>query len=144
MGSSHAVDIIFNINWHLAGLDMLRSRRSHWDAVLGSGPIALFRDGASEPLGVVWEMFAGSARWTQACRAAGFWYLTPIELADDSCLDLSSPLFVEKVLAIAATGRVAALHCGTPCSSLSQAISPPWRSAEFPTGLPGLVGPAKQ
>ena len=92
--------------------------------------------------GVVWELFAGSAVWTAAMRADGWAALTPVDIVADARLDLLDWFFVEKVLLIAATGRNAVVHLGTPCSSMSAAITPAWRTAAYPLGAPGLQGSA--
>ena len=139
MGSTHAVDLIMAINIQLAGRSLIASRALHLDAVLASGVIKIEnRDAVSEPIGIVWEFFAGSARWSVACGEQQFWYLTPVEILRDSELDIANPLFLEKVVLIARTEAIFAAHWGTPCSSLSRAVTPPWRSSEFPAGLPDL------
>ena len=44
---------------------------------------------------------------------------------------------------VAKAGRVRLAHSGTPCSSMSVAITPAWRDDDYPTGRPGL-GPTAQ
>ena len=64
--------------------------------------------------------------------------LTPIDLLNDPRHDVLDPQFRALILRVLATGRVVWLHLGTPCSSFSQAVTPPYRTALYPEGLPGL------
>lgn len=141
MGSSHSVDIIVAINRHAIGTCMLRSKDMHDKLVSQSFEIFILTE-PKDGLGYAWEFFAGSARWTAEMRNVGFGTLTPIEINDDSRLDLSNVLFLEKTIKVARSGYVDEVHFGTPCSSLSRAITPAWRSAKHPCGVPDLRGVA--
>jgi hypothetical protein len=74
----------------------------------------------------------------------GWSYITPVEINNNAKHDLTDMFFVEKVLMVGKAGIVDLSHSGTPCSSMSQALTPPWRSVEHPKGLPGLSGAALQ
>ena len=120
---------------------MSSSRSLHLKAVLDSAHLSL--SGVPvEGAGVVWEFFAGSAGWTKSLAKRGCAYLTPIEILDCPHLDLLKYLSVEKCILVLRAKLVDAAHFGAPCNSLSTAITPPWRSAEYPFGFPDLVGTA--
>ena len=106
MGSTHAVDILVEINWELAARSLVAGRRWHLQALLRAGPIGITNPDVEHPAGLVWELFAGSARWTQACAEAGFLVLTPVELLNDPNLNLLDVLFQERVVLIARSKTV--------------------------------------
>ncbi|CAE8631559.1 unnamed protein product [Polarella glacialis] len=141
MGGTHSVDEMIAVNLYAVGQSMFSSRSLHLTAVLNSAHLKL-SGVPSEGAGVVWEFFAGSAVWTKALTKRGYAYLTPVEITDCSHLGLLNYLFLEKCILVLRAKLVDAAHFGTPCSSLSIAITPPWRSAEYPFGFPNLVGVA--
>ena len=141
MGSKHSVDIIIQINWFQAGQSMVSSQKLHMNTVLSAAHIEILKH-PQPGFGFVLELFAGSARWAAALGNKGWGVLTPIEIEEDSRLDLTNAFFLEKIMLLIAAYLVALIHSGTPCSSLSQAITPAWRSLEYPLGLPDLSGRA--
>ena len=92
---------------------------------------------------MVWEFFAGCADRTKAHVQIGWAALSPIHSAWHPQFDLTNMLLVEKILMIAATGRITIAHFGTPCSSMPIAIAPPVRSKEFPEGAPWMSNSMK-
>ena len=94
--------------------------------------------------GVFWELCAGTSRLTHATYYDGWSYITPVEINNNAKHDLTDMFFVEKALMVGKAGIVNLSHSGTPCSSMSQALTPPWRSVEHPKGLPSLSGAALQ
>ncbi|CAE8690559.1 unnamed protein product [Polarella glacialis] len=141
MGGTHSVDVMIAVNLYAVGKSMFSSRSLHLTGVLNSAHLNL-SGVPSEGAGVVWEFFAGSAVWTKALSKRGYAYLIPIEITDCPHLDLLHYLFVEKCILVLRAKLVDAAHFGTPCSSLSIAMTPPWRIAEYPFGFPNLVGVA--
>jgi hypothetical protein len=80
--------------------------------------------------------FAGPARWMEATREQGWAYFALIELASSLRRDSVNVLVRGGIVKIGFSGRMQQSHFGAPCSSLSVAITPSWRSAEFPQGFP--------
>ncbi|CAE8604864.1 unnamed protein product, partial [Polarella glacialis] len=141
MGGAHSVDVMIAVNLYAVAQSMFSSRSLNLTAVLNSAHLKL--SGVPiEGAGVVWEFFAGSAVWTKALAKRGYAYLAPIEITDCPHVDLLNCLFVEKCILSLRAKLVDAAHFGAPCSSLSIAVTPPWRNAEYPLGFPDLVGVA--
>jgi hypothetical protein len=59
---------------------------------------------------VVWEMFAGSARWTMAMAANGWGYLTPFEINSTKRRDLTNMFILERVLRVGECGAAQILR----------------------------------
>ena len=137
------MDIVVAINRHAVGTTLIVNHWFHEKSVrLAAAGICVTKE-PQPGFGLCWELFAGSARWTTALTKAGWGALTPVEILDDARHDILSVLFLEVVFRVAKARVVQLVHSGTPCSSLSRAITPAWRDASFPMGLPSLSGTAK-
>jgi len=135
MGSSHAVDITMAINMHRLGSALVDSSAWHARAVLDSGPISV-RTRPSNGR-VVWEFFAGTARWTQALEDRGFGSLKPIDNGSDPKLDLTSPVVMESVSGYSKQGwwrRFTRARRAPACQLLSP---PPGGRISIPRGSRG-------
>ena len=81
MGCSHSVDLVIAINNHAVGASLVRSHHLHESAVLKAGPVQMQHQ--TKTGRVCWELFAGSAGWTNALVALGWGALTPIDHEHD-------------------------------------------------------------
>ena len=77
----------------------------------------------------------------ELCRQSGLWVIT-FEILDGAEQDLSMKDTRQKLKRLVSLGAFEGLGCAIFCSSFSRAISPAWRSAEHPGGLPLLAGKA--
>ena len=95
------------------------------------------------------EIFAGTARLTEAVRQMGIPCLPPIDVMISQhvqdpfdVLDADRWTFIMQLVQM---GAIFFVHCGTPCNTFSAARKadggpPPLRSPACPEGLPGLSG----
>ena len=137
MGSTHSVDLICNINNFCIGQCLTKSSLLHEDLLADAGGLEI-TSRPKEGYGYVWEFFSGLAGWTNAMVSEGFGSITPIDSINNPHHDLTNVLFLEKVFRVIRTGIAQVGHLGTPCSSMSRSITPPWRSVEFPEGFTNL------
>jgi hypothetical protein len=143
MGSTHSVDIIIAINRHSVGCALIASFWYHERCVFEASGLAVC-SWPQQGKGFALELFSGTGRWLQAMAEQGFGSFTGIEINEDIRLDLQNPMFLEVIARLAKSKLVQVIHSGTPCSSLTSAITPPWRSSQFPSGIPGLTAEAQR
>ena len=72
---------------------------------------------------VFWEIFSGCAILTQCFRVRGWECGTPVDIADNPDFNVLNPVFFAVLIGLILEGRVALLHVGPPCSSLSWAVN---------------------
>ena len=86
------------------------------------------------------ELFAGSNRFSQRLLARGAPWVLVYDLATNPRADLAERVVQGEVEDLLRSGAVASVGAAPPCSSLSRAVHPPWRSHQFPAGYPWLRG----
>ena len=105
MGSTLAADILLAITIF---------KRYHSDTLQERlpGDLATFLlwHGYRDDVPNVWELFAGTHGWTDACARRGWGTLRPIELLDDPRLELLAMPLLRMVVAILRAGLVLLLH----------------------------------
>jgi hypothetical protein len=94
------------------------------------------------PIRIFVEVFSGCGRLSAAMAARGY-HVLEWDIRHGAAYDLAQPSIQRRLRGWVLSGRVAALHLGTPCSSWSRARDRPGgpprlRSDEYVLGLPGL------
>ena len=85
------------------------------------------------------DLFAGARGFSKAfVRKHQTWSLS-FDLKDGEDEDLLDPWLQKRLLKLLRTGAFRAMAASPVCASFSTAITPPWRSREFPGGKPGLT-----
>ena len=85
------------------------------------------------------DLFSGNhGVANELARLTGRWVLT-YDIKDSPEQDLLDCDVQEEVKSLVANGSVIGLGAAPVCSSLSRAITPPWRSPSHPHGIPGLL-----
>ena len=81
--------------------------------------------------------FRGLEGWPKAsaCRAAP-WWVACFDIIHDGAEDLLQPAVQAHILEILGSGRVKGCSGGPVCASFSSAITPAWRTAAHPEGVP--------
>jgi len=82
------------------------------------------------------DLFAGSRRYAKRLLSRGAPWVLMIDNKHNPDLDLTVPELQNRVLHCIACGCFSNIGGGPPCSSFSQAVTPPTRSPEFPEGNP--------
>ena len=130
-----------------AGRDELGTVTEYLSSVPASVPwpqswVDLVRDVRALQRPSAWEIFAGSAVFTEACWNEGLNCGPPVDAADNADFNLLNPLFVAVVVGMLAAVLLDLLHLSPPCASFSAilngAVHSRVRTREQPEGIDGL------
>ena len=85
------------------------------------------------------DLFSGSHGVAlELARLTGRWVLT-YDIKDSQVQNLLDPMVQEEVKMLIRDGSAIGVGAAPVCSSMSRAITPAWRTAALPHGLPGLL-----
>jgi len=90
------------------------------------------------------DLYSGSKRYAKRCLARGAPWVLCIDVKHDPNCDLLSPAFQDLILRAVSCGCFSNIGGGPPCSSFSQAVTPPCRSPVYPEGNPWASENMKQ
>ena len=82
------------------------------------------------------DLFSGSRGFAKGLSRAAPWWILCFDVARSSAEDLLEPGVQQQVKDVLQSGQVRGLSAGPVCSSFSSALTPHWRTAEHPEGLP--------
>ncbi len=90
------------------------------------------------------EICCGCQIWTKTMENSGSFNGECHDILICKTQDLTSDAYVIRVKQDADTGNFVIAHFGTECTSFSKAAHPPYRSSEYPYGLPSVMQNAKK
>ena len=102
-----------------------------------SSRYATLGDAFSEGQGWV-DLFSGSRGLAKAVAEAAPWWVICFDWRHDSAEDLRSGALRESIKGLLESGQVRGFSADPPAGSFSTALSPAWRSREWPEGVPWL------
>ena len=84
------------------------------------------------------DLFSGSRGLAKAVAEAAPWWVICFDWRHDSEEDLRSGTLRESIKGLLDTGQVRGFSADPPAGSFSTALTPAWRTREWPEGVPGL------
>ena len=84
------------------------------------------------------DLFSGSRGFAKALAAAAPCWILCLDISHSEDEDLLRPDLQDTLENLIEAGVFSGVSAGPVCSSFSTAITPPWRSREFPQGVPSL------
>ena len=90
------------------------------------------------------EICCGCQIWTKTMDNSGSFNGDGHDILICKTQDLTSDAYVIRVKQDADTGNFVIAHFGTECTSFSKAAHPPYRSSEYPYGLPSVMQNTKR
>ena len=132
---------------YAAGRDELGTATEFTSSIPASVPwpqswVDLVREVRSVQRPSAWELFAGSAVFTEACLNEGLNCGPPVDAADNEDFNLLNPMFVAIIVGLLAAFLVDLLHLAPPCASFSAILNGAKhsrvRTRDEPEGIDGL------